>query len=82
MANKTQQLTLEALYKDINSTLKGSFLANEDVDIVIKVKLPDEERNVELLYAGSTLVGPKRDIGTGEMLNRAQFILDFETKPE
>lgn len=41
-------LTLEEFYKKVNEKLKGTHLRNENVRFTFWVKLPDEDRQVEL----------------------------------
>lgn len=49
-------ITLDQLYEHINKTLRGSGISNETVTIKARVKLPDEERIVDLKVIGVSMV--------------------------
>lgn len=77
VANKPliEKLTLEEFYKAINEKLKGSFLKNDQVDINFEIKLPDENRKVELFIVGATIIRKDGDI-------KATFCIDLEVRTD
>lgn len=79
-------IALDMLYKHINDSLRASGLHNDQIRIKARVKLPDENRIVDLKIIGTTLtkekITPEEQAKMSGMYlptERATIYIDCET---